>query len=188
MSTFQKKIFYYLSYFKNPPWDTGVSPPELIAFIHAHAAGRALDLGCGTGTNAITMAKEGWQVTGVDFVGKAIQMARKKAQQLGIKVDFHISDVTKLDFITGQFDLILDIGCFHSLSPQAKNAYIENLSRLLSADGTYLLYGFLAQPTNSNMGIEPVDVKSIENVAPLVKQDLGVDRGQRPSVWMTFQR
>ena len=188
MVALRKRIFYYLSYFSNPPWDTGISPPELYDYIHSHSAGRALDLGCGTGTNAITLAKEGWRVTGVDFVGKAIRKARGKARQAGVEVDFHVSDVTKLEYISGQFDLILDIGCYHSLSTQGKMAYAENLTRLLSCGGIYLLYGFLIQPTENSTGITPMDISIIQTVAPMVKQELGSDRGQRASAWLTFQR
>jgi cyclopropane fatty-acyl-phospholipid synthase-like methyltransferase len=188
MSALRKKIFYYLSYFRNPPWDTGISPPELIAFIHSHPPGRALDLGCGTGTNTITLAKEGWQVTGVDFVGKAIRKARVKAKQAGVKVDYHVSDVTKLEYIPWQFDLILDIGCYHSLSPEGKKVYAENLERLLSPGGSYLLYGFLTQIPDTSIGITSMDIESIKSVAPMVNQELGSDRGQRASAWLTFQR
>jgi methylase of polypeptide subunit release factors len=62
-----RKLFFNLWYFRDPPWDTGISPPELIDFINSNPPGKALDIGCGTGTNAIRLAKEGWRVTGVDF-------------------------------------------------------------------------------------------------------------------------
>ncbi|HZD55845.1 MAG TPA: class I SAM-dependent methyltransferase, partial [Anaerolineales bacterium] len=67
-----RRIFFNLWYYREPPWDTGISPPELLAFIESHPAGQALDLGCGTGTNVITLARNGWQVTGVDFAPRAI--------------------------------------------------------------------------------------------------------------------
>ena len=63
-----RRIYFNLLYlFTRPPWDTGVSPPELYDFIENHEPGRAIDIGCGTGTNVITLAQAGWQVTGVDF-------------------------------------------------------------------------------------------------------------------------
>ena len=77
-------IWYYQSgIFQTPPWDTGISPPELINYLESHTPGLALDLGCGTGTNVITMAEYGWQVTGVDFVRRAISKARDKAIHAG---------------------------------------------------------------------------------------------------------
>jgi methylase of polypeptide subunit release factors len=72
-----RKLFFNLAYLQKPVWDTGISPPELLDFIANHNPGRALDLGCGTGTNSITLAKHGWEVTGVDFVKRAINLARR---------------------------------------------------------------------------------------------------------------
>src|SRR6266480_276486 len=73
------------------PWDSGIPPPELIAVIEGARRlppGRALDLGCGTGTTAVYMASHGWQMTGVDFVPKAIRVARAKASVAGLPVVF----------------------------------------------------------------------------------------------------
>lgn len=188
MSSLRKKLFYYLSYFRKPPWDTGISPPELLELIRTCPPGKALDLGCGTGTNAITLARHGWRVTGIDFVAKAIRKAQKKARQAGVKVDFHIGDVTKIDMIHGQFDLVLDIGCFHSLTPEEKTAYIRNLKRLLAPGGIFLLYGFLAGASPTSSGISPSDIESIRSVAELVRQDTGFDRAQRSSAWFKFEK
>ena len=60
-------------------WDTGITPPELLALLETLEPGTALDLGCGTGTNAIELASRGWFVTGVDFSSLAIDNARRKA-------------------------------------------------------------------------------------------------------------
>ena len=75
--------------------------------------GRALDLGCGTGTNVITLAKHGWKATGIDFVPRAIKKAKTKAREENLQIDFRVGDVTHLDDFTEPFDLILDIGCYH---------------------------------------------------------------------------
>ena len=52
-------------YLTNPPWDTGITPPELVSFIESSPPGKALDPGCGAGTNAIYMAQKGWEASGV---------------------------------------------------------------------------------------------------------------------------
>ena len=181
------RLMFELLYFGNPPWDTGKTPPELEAFIQAHTAGRALDLGCGTGTNAIYMAQHGWEVTAVDFVWRAIHKALSKAQKAGIEVDFRCQDVTTLKDIQGSFDLILDIGCFHTFKADRKLRYIQNLERLLAPGGTYLLYGFVQESHDSGLGLSTDDMVRLGEKVRLIKREDGEDQG-RPSAWLTFQR
>jgi cyclopropane fatty-acyl-phospholipid synthase-like methyltransferase len=142
-----QKLFFNLAYYQKPVWDTGISPPELVDYITTHTPGKALELGCGTGTNAITLAKSGWRVTGVDFALRAVKIARNKAQRTRVQVDFQLDNVTRLESITGPFDLILDIGCFHSLPTNTHPQYMANIERLLSPTGTYLLYVFFKKWT-----------------------------------------
>ncbi|MFD0629748.1 class I SAM-dependent methyltransferase [Streptomyces sanglieri] len=64
-----------------PPWDSGITPPELVALIEGPGAlmpGRALELGCGTGTNAVYLARHSWRVTAVDLVDRAVRQARRR--------------------------------------------------------------------------------------------------------------
>ena len=148
-----------------------------------------MDLGCGTGTNAITLARLGWQVVGVDFVGRAVRAARRKAKEAGVQVDFHSDDVTRLRDISGPFDLVLDIGCFHSLSSELKEAYIANLPRLLAHEGIFLVYGFtVPDESTQNPGLTPADITKLANRLCLVQRLDGADRGDRASAWLTFQR
>jgi cyclopropane fatty-acyl-phospholipid synthase-like methyltransferase len=184
-----RRLFYEYFYFRRPPWDTGISPPELMEFINTHPPGRALDLGCGTGTNAITLAQHGWQVVGVDFVGRAIRAARRKAKQAGVQVDFHADDVTRLRGISDPFDLVLDIGCLHSLTTKQKADYLENLTRLLVQQGTFLLYAFIAESEPAQgTGLTPTDLGLLFSRLHLVQRVDGADRGARPSAWFTYQR
>ena len=138
-----RRLLFNLWYLFKPPWDTGVSPPELMEFIECHPPGLALDLGCGTGTNVVTLARHGWEATGVDFVGRAIRAARRKARQAGVDVDLRVGDVTKASTLAGPYDLVLDMGCFHSLPPEGRRRYAANIERLLAPEGTYMLYVFL---------------------------------------------
>jgi len=89
------------------PWDTGVTPPEVVAVIERGdlAPGRALDLGCGTGTNCIYLARHGWQAVGVDFSVLAIRRARRKARRAGLDCRFYRADVTDLGFLDDPFAL-----------------------------------------------------------------------------------
>jgi cyclopropane fatty-acyl-phospholipid synthase-like methyltransferase len=180
------RFFYTWLYLGRPPWDTGVTPPEVVAFVQTHPPGRALDLGCGTGTNTIYLAQHGWQATGVDFVGRAIRSARRKARRAGVQVDFQQGDVTRLDGIQGPFDLVLDIGCYHSLTEEGKAAYLQNLQRMLAPQGTYLLYALFKTSPEQRTGLLEADLELLDaNLHRLSRQD-GTDRSRR-SVWLAYE-
>jgi SAM-dependent methyltransferase len=169
-----------------PPWDTGVTPPEVVSFVTGHPPGRALDLGCGTGTNVIYLAKHGWQATGIDFAWSAIRAARLKARQAGVKVNLRVGDVTRLRHVHGPFDLILDIGCFHNVAATGRPAYRTNLERLLAPGGTYLLYVHLRpEAKTSGHGVLEAELVALGNRLRLVSRQDGFDR-DRPSAWLTF--
>jgi 2-polyprenyl-3-methyl-5-hydroxy-6-metoxy-1,4-benzoquinol methylase len=184
-----RKLWFNLAYLQTPVWDTGISPPELLVFITTHEPGRALDLGCGTGTNVITLAKHGWEVIGVDFAKRAISLAKKKAQQYGVDVDLHLEDVTRLDSIKGRFDLILDVGCFHSLPASKRTAYILKIDQLLNDTGTYLLYlFFMSPPDGFAPGVSEDDIHIITQTLQVVERKDSTERGIRPSAWFALQR
>lgn len=188
MSILHKILFSYW-YFREPPWETGQTPPEVQEFIDKNQPGKALDLGCGTGTNAITLAKNGWQVIGIDFVGKAIRDARQKARQAMVEVDFRVADVTRLSGIDEMFDFILDVGCYHNLNPKEMEAYRLNVDRLLEHGGTYMLYAFCNnRSSNSGSGVVASDLDAFSPPLTLISRSDGCDSGSRPSTWLTFQK
>jgi len=187
MSYFHR-LFFNLWYLRKPPWDTGISPPELLDFIEHHPPGRALDLGCGTGTNVITLAQHGWQVTGVDFAARAVKQARKCVEEAGEQAELLVNDVIDLSDLTGPYDLILDIGCFHGLSQEGVVRYIKNLERLLAPGGYFLMYGFFKEPGKSGTGLEEMDLEAISALLEVVDRKDSTERGLRPSAWMTYFR
>ena len=184
-----RKLWFNFTYLQKPVWDTGISPQELINFITTHTPGRALDLGCGTGTNVITLAKHGWDVTGVDFSRRAIQIAKKKAQQNDVQVDLRMEDVTRLDSITGRFDLILDMGCFHSLPLNKRPSYIMKIDQLLADTGTLLLYLFFKlHPSVGCPGASETEIRFITQTLQLVERQDSTERGIHPSAWFTLKK
>ena len=185
---FFRRIHFNLWYYHQPPWDTDVSPPELIEFINTNPSGRVLDLGCGTGTNAITLAKNGWDAVGVDFAAKAIKIAQKKANDAGVRAKFVLDDVATLKKVTGKFDLILDIGCLHSLSLKDKKRYIINLERLLSDNSYFLAYAFLKQYDENSPGLGEEDIEVLSNHLQLINRKDSTENNWRPSVWLLYQR
>jgi cyclopropane fatty-acyl-phospholipid synthase-like methyltransferase len=184
-----RRLIYNVWYFRKPPWDTGISPPELVAFLNAHPPGRALDLGCGTGTNCITLARHGWQVTGIDYALPAILSGRRKARQAGLQIDLQVGDVLYSAIQERSRDLILDMGCFHHLDPTQKQLYINNLKRWLAPQGFFMLYGFLKSENDpASIGIDPQDLTALSDQLELIHRQDGNDRMRRASTWLSFQR
>lgn len=144
-----ERLSFEFKYFLNKaPWDTGISPQELTGFLESTAPGHVLELGCGTGTNALTMAQLGWEVEAIDISHIAIKRARRKARVASLNINFQQGDVTDLDRFQGLFDFVLDIGCFHVLSSERRELYAHNLERLLKTGGTFMLYTWLNVTTN----------------------------------------
>ena len=186
---FRRFLFQYW-YFGQPPWDTGISPPELLEFIQNHKPGRAIDLGCGTGTNVITLAKAGWKVTGVDFAPRAIKLAQQKVGKSGVKAELLISDVTKLEGISGPFNFAFDLGCFHTIPETGKPKYLKQLDRILAPDAFWLMYGFLkGEPLQAGPGLTEADINRISSQFTLLSRRDGSDNSrERPSAWFLFQK
>jgi cyclopropane fatty-acyl-phospholipid synthase-like methyltransferase len=185
-----KKLFFTLQYWlKNPPWDTGITPPEVYRFLNAHPPGRALDLGCGTGTNVITLAEHGWQASGVDFVPRAIRTARRKARRAGVedRTEFFVGDALSPDSFQGEYDLILDIGCFHSFPEEAADPYGRNLSGHLVQGGTYLLYAHINPGPGPGHGASEVSLDKVGEYLTLEWRQDG-EEAARPSAWLAFRK
>lgn len=183
-----RRLAFNFWYLRKPPWDSGISPPELLEFIKTHPTGKAIDLGCGTGTNVITLARAGWQVTGIDFASRAINIAKQKLAKENIQTNLHVGDVTKLNDITTQFDLALDIGCFHSLTQTGKQDYLTQLDRILAPNGFWLLYSFLNLSTvPSTPGLAQAEIDILTSRFNLLSRQNGFERGKRPSAWFLFQ-
>lgn len=130
------------------PWERDEPSTELVELIEGDEAvppGRALDVGCGTGTHAVYLASRGWRVTGVDYVGRALDDARRRAGQADVEVDWREADVTRLDQagVEPGFDLVYDRGCFHGLPARSRDACARGLTELAAPEATLLLMGFV---------------------------------------------
>jgi SAM-dependent methyltransferase len=140
------QIIYRLMYrFTHPGWDTGITPPEVVqAFAHGDVPpGPALDLGCGTGTNTLYLARQGRQAFGLDFVPRAIDKANQAARKSGLtnQVKFFVADVTNLSQLRlPRCAFALDMGCFHGLNPEQRRRYAAALADQLLPGARYMLY------------------------------------------------
>jgi SAM-dependent methyltransferase len=155
------KTFYRLGF---APWDGHPLANILTDLIEgdgALAPGTALDLGCGTGDTSIYLAKHGWQVTGVDFVAKAVDKARAKAEADKVAVNFAMADVTRLssEGVGSNFGLIVDNGCLHGMSAEARDAYVREVTAVAAPDARLLLCEFIPGGTFGVPGIDPAEVE-----------------------------
>ena len=97
--------------------------------------GRALDIGCGTGGNAVWLAEQGWQVTAVDYSVVAIKKGKRLAAERGVNVEFVAADASQYQ-PKGHYDLIT---CFYiQLFPQQRANMLVKISEALAPGGTFL--------------------------------------------------
>ncbi|MCI4352655.1 MAG: class I SAM-dependent methyltransferase [Thermoplasmata archaeon] len=121
---------------KDTPWDSGVPSTELVRVLDAGLLpGRTvLELGCGTGTNAIEFARRKYRVTAVDLIELPIERAREKARRAGVAVDFRVGDLRKMD-LGGPYDVVFDIGLYHGLRNRDLPGLLKTIERV-SRHGT----------------------------------------------------
>ena len=129
------------------PWDTDQVSPELSALIEgpdALPAGRALDIGCGTGTHAVYLAQRGWEVSAVDAVPRPLARARARGQAAGVSVDWILADVARLGRLglDRGFTLAFDRGCFHGLDDPQRGACADAVTDLAAPGATLLMMAF----------------------------------------------
>ncbi len=138
------KAFYEVGYrFFRMPWEQGPRD-ELVRLVEGGRIQpcRAIDLGCGTGSNAIYLAQHGFDVTGMDYAAAAIVKARRRAAAAGVAPSFVVGDFTVPHSISGSFDFLVDYGAFDDLTPAARDRYTETLLALSHAGSRYLLWCF----------------------------------------------
>lgn len=134
-------------------WESGEPTPELVQVVEEGTVppSRALDIGCGYGTNALFLAKKGFTVVGVDISPHALEVARHRARDAGVTIDFREQDVTTTP-VTGAFGLVVDRGCFHILERQDRARYIQQLYEILQPEGWLYLEVFADTNPRSDEG------------------------------------
>jgi SAM-dependent methyltransferase len=138
------KLFYDAWYrFGRPPW-VGEARSELVELVTngTLTPGRAIDLGCGEGDNAIFLARHGFSVSALDFAPAAIAKARRKAAAAGVAIEFLVDDLTKLRKVRGEFDLLVDYGTLDDLSFPHRDAYVRQVVPLAGPGSHFLLWCF----------------------------------------------
>lgn len=110
--------------------------------------GRALDLGCGMGRNAIYLAHRGWEVVAIDLAGYAMEVAARRAADAAATVRFIHGDVTKLsEFNVGDgFSLIVDVGCYQALPEKEHAAHVATVTRVAEPGAVLLMLAIMHIP------------------------------------------
>jgi SAM-dependent methyltransferase len=127
------------------PWDRDEVPPQVKEVAaDSPRPGRALDIGCGTGRDAVYLTQEGWAVTGVDAVPQALDAARERGKTAGVEVEWVEGDVTRLEELGLRegYDLVVDRGCFHGLPDDAREACARGVNALTAPNASLLMFAF----------------------------------------------
>jgi ubiquinone/menaquinone biosynthesis C-methylase UbiE len=126
-----------------PPWDIGRAQTEVVRIADAGGfEGAVIDVGCGTGENALELSARGSTVVGVDAAPRAIEKARAKALERGSSAEFLVADVLSLDALGRRFDTALDCGVFHVFEDHERPTYVASLASVLEPGGVLHLLCF----------------------------------------------
>ena len=143
------------------PWEREQPPTPVVELGERYPSpGRALDIGCGTGRDAVYLAERGWTVTGVDSVAQALDRARERAAHAGVEVRWVNGDVTRLQTleIGGDYELLIDRGCFHGLGDDERERCVRGVTEVAAPGARLALFAF--QPRR--LGLGPRGVTSEE--------------------------
>jgi len=170
MSTHEKKtfdqVYSYADHYSKLPWAHD-HPSRFLDEIAAGATvpGSVLDIGCGGGTDSVFMAAQGWTVTSLDFVAKALEMTAARAAEHGLSLTTIEADITTWEPV-GQFDLVLDHGLLHNMDAVRYPAYRERVMQSIAPGGHLVILHWLqrtADEQQSEVGPTRTSREAINN-------------------------
>ena len=135
------------------PWEREEPPTPVVELSERYPSpGRALNIGCGTGRDAVYLAERGWTVTAVDSVAQALDRARERAARAGVEVRWVSGDVTRLQTlgIGDGYELLIDRGCFHGLGDEERERCARSVSEVAAPGARLALFAF--QPRRLGLG------------------------------------
>jgi ubiquinone/menaquinone biosynthesis C-methylase UbiE len=156
--------FFDSAYQGTPPWDIGKPQPEIVRLANAgEIPGSVLDVGCGTGENALFLAGLGHEVWGIDSSPLAIRKARAKSKQRGVEVTFLNHNALELQTLNYQFDSAIDSGLFHVFDDDERSLFQHSLAFALRTGGTYHMMCFSEKEPADWGGPRRVTQREIRN-------------------------
>ena len=141
MKPMNKRLYDWMYSHNRVPWDIGPRA-ELVELVKSSRIRpcKAIDLGCGTASNAIFLAQHGFEVTGVDYSPAAITMCKERGAAAGVSVTWIEDDLTNLQHVGGPFDLLVDWGVYDDLKLDDRRAYLRNLLLLTHPQSQLVIY------------------------------------------------
>lgn len=138
------------AYAGTPPWDIGRPQRAFVRLVETNAIeGAVLDVGCGTGENALYLAERGYTVWGIDASPRAIETAERKASARGLRATFLVYDAFELADLGRRFETAIDSGLFHVFSDRKHaSAFAAALRTVLRPGGRYYALGFSGREPN----------------------------------------
>ncbi|MEQ2528087.1 class I SAM-dependent methyltransferase [Bacillaceae bacterium CLA-AA-H227] len=149
-----------IPFFVNAPDENLVSYFEQ-GFFHS---GRALELGCGPGRNAIYLAEHGYSVDAVDLSEEGIAWGRERAAEKNIHVNFINKSIFDLELEENAYDIVYDSGCFHHIAPHRRMSYLELLNKALKPNGYFGLTCFIPDGEQGGANISDLEVYRLRSL------------------------
>ena len=165
MSGDRESSYWNDAYKATPPWDIGRPQPVFVELEKKGEMepGSVIDIGCGTGENAILLAESGYTVTGVDAAPIAIDTARAKAKARNVTVEFHIRNALNLNLGQSRFDNAIDSGLFHTFYDNERPVYAKEVAESLREGGKYFMMCFSENEPTDWGGPRRVSRAEIQN-------------------------
>jgi len=183
---------------RDTPWDIGKPDFNLIQTVTTTPIEpcKALDIGCGTGDNAIWLSQKEFHVLGIDTSEIAIEKAKEKASKTNVKCTFIVTDILTSHVEGAPFGFAFDRGCFHSLnSDNERKTFAENVNGHLETDGLWLSLIGNADEQRHGPGPPQQTARDIVNsvepyfeILSLVSSYFGSNRPNPPRAWVCLMR
>ncbi len=158
-------------------WEAPEVPAELVELLAElatsgqPAGATALDVGCGSGLEAVHLARAGFRVIGVDSSRPALALARQRAETAGVELDLRPGSAFDLPVADASVDLALDRGCLHGIDREDRPTYAAEIARVLRPGGRLLLRG--ARHDDEEQGVVGIGADELDRLFPTPRFNRG---------------
>ena len=131
-------IYDWAKSWEDLPWSHNEPTLFLAEICRRREPGKALDIGCGGGTDSLFLAQQGWEVTALDFMPRALEYTQQRAAAAGLTLHTVEADITDWE-PPEQYDLVLDHGLLHNMEPVRHQDYRATVLKALAPDAEFVL-------------------------------------------------